>query len=208
MEVIKIESHIMQQNIYLYFDEDTKEGIVLDPGSMGDKVIDIISKNNIKVKAILLTHGHFDHIGAAREIKEKTGAFIYSHSQEKGLTESPELNLSKTMKRKEISLSVDKVFEHGDLFKVAKTSLEVIHTPGHTPGGVCYYDRKNGLIFTGDTLFKGSVGRSDFPGGSYDDLMSNIKNRLFTLPDSIKVYPGHGEDTTILQEINYNPFFR
>ena len=190
MELIIINNNDLEQNVYIYFDPTTKEGVVIDPGNNPEDIMEAINQNNIKVKAILLTHGHFDHISSAEEIGKLTGGLIHCHEQDKQLLEDPALNLS-VMIRKEIKFSPDRLL--GDSIFCFK----VIHTPGHTPGCVCYYDEENGIIFTGDTLFKSAVGRTDMPLGDYGAMFRSIEEKLFSLPDDTLVYPGHGESTTI-----------
>jgi len=206
MEMIKIETFIMHQNVYIYFDAASKEGIIVDAGGDATRIIDCIEENGIKVMAILLTHGHFDHIGAVDEVRKHTGAIVYSHELEKNLVADSNLNLSKSLKKRDITVDVDETFRDGDVYSLGDTLLKVIHTPGHTPGCVCYYDEKNSKLFTGDTLFKEGIGRSDFPGGNINKLISSVKGKIFNLPEGIEVFPGHGEATTIKYEKAFNPF--
>jgi len=207
MQLITINQNILGQNIYLYFDEASKEGVIIDPGDSADIIETTLKEHNIKVKGILLTHSHYDHITSAIEIRALTKADIYCHVLERPMLEDPEYNLSVRFTRR-LEVSPDKVFADGDEFPIGETTLKVIHTPGHTPGGLCYYDKKNRLIFTGDTLFHNSIGRSDFPYGEYDVLIASIKQRLFTLPDYVKIYPGHGGSSTIGDEKTSNPFVK
>jgi len=206
MKLITINKNILSQNIFIYFDEATKEGVIIDPGDSEKIIQSTLEENGIKIKGILLTHCHYDHITSANEIRAFTNADIYCHVLERPMLEDPEYNLSVKFTRLEVS--PDKVFADGDEFPIADTVLKVIHTPGHTPGGLCYYDKKNRLIFTGDTLFHSSIGRSDFPFGDHDVLISSIKQRLFTLPEYVKIYPGHGGSSTIKDEKASNPFVK
>jgi len=205
MKIITLNNNDMQQNIYLYFDESTKEGIIIDPGDGSADIIAAINENGIKIKGILLTHGHFDHIAAANEVKAHTSAQICAHKQEQVMLEDPEINLSVRV-GKNISTTADVLFVDGDVFTFASTRLKIIHTPGHTPGCVCYYDEKNAVLFSGDTLFKGSVGRTDLPKSDTNQLKDGIKNKLFSLPSDVVVYPGHGGCTAIGHEKEFNPF--
>jgi len=198
----------MGQNIYLYYDKLLSEGVLIDAGCNEADCSDIaafLREKGITVKAILLTHGHFDHIIAADEMRALTNAEIYCHCAEKPMLDDHELNLS-TMIKKKLSVTPDKVLQDGDTFRFGNAQLEVLHTPGHTPGGVCYYDRENGNLFTGDTLFRESVGRTDLPQGNSKTLKKSIAEKLLTLPGSTVVYPGHGSSSTVGHEKQKNPF--
>lgn len=185
----------MGQNIYLYHNE--RQGVLIDAGcSAADQAAIASAIKDIKIKAILLTHGHYDHITAAEEMKDLTGSELYCHESEKPMLESPGLNLS-FRTGKEIKISPDQLLKDGDIIRFGNTELKVLHTPGHTAGGVCYYDEENGNLFSGDTLFLGDVGRTDLPGGDHSTLVSGIKAKLLVLPDSTAVYPGHDSSTTI-----------
>lgn len=195
----------LQTNCYILEDEDTKEAVILDPGGEADYIIDEIEKNNFNLKAILLTHGHFDHIEAVLAIKEKYNIPVYAHEAEQTILKSSQANISSMFGEDAVTMSADKTFVDGDIFTFGNTSLKVIHTPGHTPGGVSYYYQKDNVLFSGDTLFLLSVGRTDFPYGDYKALISSIKDKLFLLPDNTKVFTGHGDSTTIGKEKKLNP---
>ena len=208
MKIKTFNSNKMRQNIYLYYNEATREGVIIDAGCNTKDITtlsSVISENNITIKAILLTHGHYDHIIAIDELKTLTGAVVYSHEAEKPLLEDPALNLSVKIGRA-ITVTPCKSFKDGDTFPLGDTALTVLHTPGHTQGGACYYDAKHGNLFAGDVLFMGSIGRSDLPQGNTVTLLDSIKSKLLTLPESTKVYPGHGMATTIGREKVSNPF--
>ena len=201
-------SNVMGQNICLYYNETSGEGVIIDAGCSAKDIGAIsstIKENNISVKAILLTHGHYDHIIAVEEIKNLTGTMVYSHESEKLLLGEPALNLSVKI-GSAIKITPDRLFNDGDIFTLGDMALKMLHTPGHTQGGACYYDEKNGNLFAGDVLFMGSVGRSDLPQGDSAVLLGAIKSKLLTLPDDTKVYPGHGMATTIGRERASNPF--
>jgi len=198
----------MGQNIYLYYCKLSGEGVLIDAGCNEADSSDIaafLQEKGITVNAILLTHGHFDHIIAADKMRAITNAEIYCHCAEKLMLADHELNLS-TMIKKKLSVTPDKVLQDGDTFRFGNTALEILHTPGHTPGGVCYYDRENSNLFTGDTLFRESVGRTDFPQSNSKTLKKSIAEKLLTLPGNTNVYPGHGPSTTITHEKQNNPF--
>jgi len=190
----------MYTNAYFYYDEITLDACVIDPGGSADKFMEIIKENHLNLKYILLTHGHYDHIGAVNELKSLTGAQILAHKDEDALLKAADLNLSKLGTGKEIIVTCDQLLKHGDIIELGAGKLTVIHTPGHTAGGACFYDEDGGILFSGDTLFRGTVGRFDLPTSDGRALIASIKNKLFALPDEVKVLPGHDAATTIGHE--------
>ena len=158
MKLLKHVVRNMDQNVYIYFDENTKEGVVVDPGNDAEAIEKIIDDNNVDVKAILLTHGHSDHTGAANAVKKRYNIPICAHKWEVPVLDDEAISFS-SMFGGEGKITVDKEFNDGDEFKFNNCTLKVIHTPGHTQGGVCYYDAEHNVLFSGDTLFYGSVGR-------------------------------------------------
>ena len=208
MTIKLFKSKDIRQNVYLYYDEKSGEGVIIDAGC-NENDVDLIKaeldENNINIKAILLTHGHIDHIVTVEELKQLTGAMVYSHEAEKLLLSDPALNLS-IETRKVQKITPDKYFKDGDIFAFGETALKVIHTPGHTQGGACYYDEKNRNLFTGDVLFSNSIGRTDLPQGDTAALINGIRTKLMTLPDDTNVFPGHSGTTTIGREKMSNPF--
>ena len=204
MELIIINDNPYGQNIYIYFDKNTKEGVIVDASDSYETVRKTIEENQINVKAILLTHGHFDHILCVDKIRELTKAPVYAHESETVILENAEFNRG-VLRGLDITVKPDKFFVDGDVFTFADgIELKVIHTPGHTAGGVCYYDEKNAVVFTGDTLFRGTIGRTDMPTGDTDTLIKNVREKLFTLPDGVIVYPGHEASSTIAYEKEHN----
>jgi len=205
MKLITVKTGWISENSYIYYDEATLEGVVIDPGADGAKIIRAIEDNNVSIKAILLTHGHFDHIGAVPEIKAHTNAGVCAHRAEAAVfadnVNNPKRKLPKTPDIGEYA-----PLDDNSLLEYKNFKLEVIHTPGHTVGSVCCLDRENGVLFTGDTLFRDSVGRTDFYTGDTDAIIDSIAKRLFTLPPETKVCPGHMEDTEIGHEMTNNPF--
>lgn len=195
----------LEVNCYVVADEETKEGFVVDPGDNVDVLLDFINKNEIKLKYIINTHCHFDHIGGNKKLKEATGAELLIHEAELPLLERAEGSAALWGFRVEQSPNPTRFLNDGDILIVGSITVEVIHTPGHSPGGICL--KFNNKVISGDTLFAGGVGRTDFPGGDGYTLIKSIKERLFTLPDNTEVYPGHGPGTTIGNEKIYNPFF-
>ncbi|MDE6636069.1 MAG: MBL fold metallo-hydrolase [Lachnospiraceae bacterium] len=186
----------IQTNCYIAGDDGSSSCIVIDPGDEADKVIGMAKRDGKDIAAVLLTHGHFDHIGAVGDIRAKCGAKVYACERERELLADPSLNLSSDF-LKNISENADVYVKDGDIVSEAGLSLKVIETPGHTSGGVCYYSEHDRVLFSGDTLFEMSIGRTDFPTGSAGILMSSIREKLFVLPDDVTVYPGHGAYTGI-----------
>lgn len=195
----------MDANCYIIGDEKTGEAAVVDPGAEGRRILGRLEKLGLQCKYIILTHGHVDHVGALKEVHEATGARVLIHTEDAGMLTSPAQNLSLFMGSMLKFKAADRLLQDGDKIEVGGVTLEVLHTPGHTPGGICLVVPGQGVI-TGDTLFAGSVGRSDFPGGSHNVLINSIKTKLLDFPDDTKVYPGHGPASTIGAEKKYNPF--
>ena len=194
------------ENCYVVSD-DTGEGVVIDPGGMAKEILAYIREAKLSIKAVLDTHGHCDHIGANDAIRDETGAPLYIHKADAPMLSDMRLNLSAFMGFKALSRpAAEHLLSEGDKISFGQSELEVIHTPGHTVGGVCFVG--DGVVFTGDTLFAGSIGRSDFPGGSEVELIGNIKKKLLALPDEMKVYSGHGPSSEIGWERQCNPYLQ
>ncbi len=196
---------VMETNGYIVFDEKTLDGIVVDPGDSAELFVEFIKKEKINVKYIALTHAHFDHIGGVEEIKAETGAEIIICNGEEVVAENANYNLS-AMYDYPFTVKADKILADGDEFSFGGLTAKVLKTPGHTPGGCCYYFENEGVLFSGDTLFYGSIGRTDFPNGSFSDLIAAIKEKLMVLPDDVYVYCGHGPATKIGFERANNPY--
>jgi glyoxylase-like metal-dependent hydrolase (beta-lactamase superfamily II) len=193
-------------NCYIVWDEDVKEGVVIDPGDDPGDILDAIKKLKIKIKYILATHGHFDHVGAVAPLLKELNIDFLAHEEDFFFIEDGENAARRWGIDIEQPPKPDRFIEDGEKIKVGNFELEVIYTPGHSPGGVCFLNDK--MLFGGDTLFQGSIGRTDFRKGSYEDLSKSIKTRLYTLPDDTIVYTGHGPVTTIGDEKRYNAFVR
>lgn len=184
--------------------EKTREAAVIDPGDETERILLSLADSKLKLKYIINTHGHFDHVGGNKEMKEATGADILIHSLDAPMLSQLSSDATLFGFSAENSPPPDRTLEDNDTISFGEIRLKVIHTPGHSPGGISLYiDNK---VFVGDTLFSGSIGRSDLPGGDFNTLISSIKNRLFDLGDDVKVFPGHGPNTTIGREKLSNPF--
>lgn len=189
-------------NCYICMNKDTKEGFIVDPGDDELKISVNVSRLEMIPKAILLTHGHFDHIGAVNQLKERYNIpVIIGAKEEKVLTDS-RMNLS-SMFGEPVKVNGDKFLEDGENFQVAGFDIQYVLTPGHTPGSGCFYIEEEQVLFSGDTLFQASRGRTDFPGGSESDIIKSIKNKLLVLPGETEVYPGHMNITNIDSEKVY-----
>lgn len=192
-------------NCYLVQNSKSKEILIIDPGDQAELLSRKIEELQGQPVAILLTHGHFDHAGAVKELKEKYAIPVYAHEAEKETLENPRVNLSGAFMGNPELYSADEYVKDEQEIEVAGFQIRVLHTPGHTVGGVCYYLPQEMVLFSGDTLFCESVGRTDFPGGSAATLIRSIREKLMVLPDFIKVYPGHNEITSIGYERENNP---
>ncbi|MGM0602363.1 MAG: MBL fold metallo-hydrolase [Bacillota bacterium] len=167
---------------------------IIDPGDEGEKIISFLEKENLNLKYIINTHGHFDHIGANGFLKQKTSAEIIIHKKDSKLLTDPSQNLSSYFYsyKKITSPPADKIIADGDILELGEYKFEVIHTPGHTAGGVSLYCAEENILFSGDTIFSNGIGRTDLPGADQESLISSIENRLLNLPHETAVYPGHG----------------
>lgn len=195
---------ILANNCYFVHREGEYETIMIDPSAQGDKLFTRLREKGLTVTTILLTHGHFDHIMGVNEMREISGAKVYACEDELELLGDPVQNSSYKV-GKSYTVKPDVLLKDGEVVTVGSVNLKVIKTPGHTIGGCCFYSEEDGVLFSGDTLFYESVGRTDFVTGDVAALKQSIA-KLLKLPDDVKVYPGHGEFTTIGHEKMYNPF--
>lgn len=206
MKIIKLEVGQLGANCYIVYCERTLQGMVVDPGGDAEKIIAVLNRERITVTSIVNTHGHADHIAGNDQLKTATGAPVLIHEEDAKMLLSPQGNLSMYIGNHLNCQAADRLLIDGDILVVGEMKFEVLHTPGHTRGGICIYGHD--VVFSGDTLFEQSVGRTDFPGGSHSQLMSSIKAKLFVLTDGTVVLPGHGENTTIGVERQTNPFIQ
>lgn len=192
-------------NCYVISNEETSECFLIDPGAYSDKMITYIRENALKPQAVLLTHGHFDHIMGLDEVLKQFSVPVYAQEQEEILLKDASYNASVSYGLA-YTFSGASYIKDGQVLELAGMKIRVIHTPGHTIGGCCYYIEAENVLFSGDTLFHDSVGRTDFPTGSQSQLVRSIREKLLDLPEETVVYPGHMSETTIGHEKKYNPF--
>lgn len=204
MKIIQLGVGQLGTNCYIVYCEQTLRAAVIDPGGSKDSILDEISKNNLKVEYIINTHGHYDHIAANDAIQHATGAKVLIHHADANMLTSGELNLSMLIGGSIACQSADRLLDDGDSIAFGSIKLTTLHTPGHTPGGICLFN--DNVLIAGDTLFADSIGRTDFPGGSYSQLINSIKSKLLILEDKVRVLPGHGPETSIGRERKHNPF--
>ena len=196
----------MGENSYVYYNEETKKGFLVDPGLVHSKISRFLEEEQIDLEAILLTHGHGDHIMGVEHYKERFGCPVYAHEFEKEILENHHHNHSKDLGGTVVELKEINYIKDGDILELAGTKVLCIHTPGHTRGGVCYLTNEG--LFSGDTLFKLGIGRYDLFGGNFKALENSVVEVLYRLPEETKVYPGHGVPTSIGYEKQNNPHFR
>ncbi|MDR3586508.1 MAG: MBL fold metallo-hydrolase [Desulfosporosinus sp.] len=192
-------------NCYLYACMESKKAVIIDPGADGKKIYRWVSEKGLKVDYILLTHGHVDHIGAVDELRALLGDVLVGiHAGDAEMLTDAKKNLSSFVGSNIVLQSADFLLQDGQELSIGKQLLKVISTPGHSPGCVCFLSAEG--LFSGDTLFAGSIGRTDFPGGSLDQLLQGVKEKLLILPEDTRVFPGHGEETSIGEEKRSNPY--
>lgn len=196
----------IMENCYILHNEN--KALVFDPGGDFEIIQNFLEDAKLSVEAILLTHGHFDHLMGAAELQNYTKAPLYAHKGDINLINDGSSHAARFGIDPFTSPTVDKFVEDGDEFHFECADIKVIHTPGHSNGGVCYYDKKDGILISGDTLFLESIGRTDLPGGNYPTLEKSIKEKIYVLSPETVVYPGHGGKTSISYEREYNPYVK
>lgn len=207
MKVIKLEVGNLGTNCYIVFCEETRAAAVIDPGGNEGEILQVLAREKLKVPYIINTHGHADHIMANSKIKQATGAAILIHQQDAAMLTNARSNLSAFIGNGLVCDPADRTVADGETIDIGTTvHLKVLHTPGHTQGGISLL--AGNVLFSGDTLFAESIGRTDFPGGSYQQLLKSIQEKFMPLPDEVKVLPGHGPETTIGWERRMNPFIQ
>ncbi|AYF55069.1 MBL fold metallo-hydrolase [Clostridium botulinum C] len=200
MKIKRIPAGMYGANCYILIDEETMVGCIIDPGGDADRLANIIDELNIEIKFILLTHGHMDHVGGVEVLREKYNVPVYINGKDKELMEKGTQVFGRIWGK----TPEDKELKDEEIIKLGSLDIRCIETPGHTPGGMSFL--VNNVVFTGDTLFHGSVGRCDLPGGNQSQLIESIKNKLMVLDDEIVVLPGHEGESNIKFERQYNPF--
>jgi hydroxyacylglutathione hydrolase len=194
----------LETNCYILGDEETRQGMIIDPGGDSGLIEETVQELGLEIKYIVLTHGHADHIGVLSELKKITQAQILIHQDDAEMLSQPEKNLSAFSFRLITAPEADKLLQDETKIKIGKIELEVLHTPGHTQGSISLLTDK--IIFTGDLIFCGSVGRTDLPGGSHRELLRSIEKKVLIREDDTVIYPGHGPATTVGEERRNNPF--
>ncbi len=203
LKQLKVDSGLIGEptNCYIVQDEETKETIVIDPGGEVEKIIDMLNILEANLKYIYLTHCHGDHIGALKELKSRKGGKILIHRFDAEGLYNKDISLTEYIGMEDVSLEADSRLDDGDIIHIGNLEFKVIHTPGHTAGGSSLYCEKEKLLFSGDTLFHGTWGRTDLPTSNFEDIMNSITNKLLVLPKDTIVYPGHGKSTMIGEEL-------
>jgi glyoxylase-like metal-dependent hydrolase (beta-lactamase superfamily II) len=197
---------LLQCNCSIVGDESTREAMVIDPGDEIEDIVAIVERHGLKVKQIVVTHAHIDHVGGAMKLKKITGAPILLNQSDQALLKMMDVQAAWVGMKPPGQIAIDQSVKDADRLKVGSHEATVMHTPGHTEGSICLYFPAEQKLIAGDTLFAGSIGRTDLPGGSFDKIMDSLKGRVLTLPDETIVIPGHGPETTIGEERESNPF--
>lgn len=206
MEIKRLVLGLVRTNCYIVYTEDTKKAVIIDPAADSRRITEEISALGVTPEAVLLTHGHFDHMLAAESLKKEYQIPICVAKGDAELLQHSDLNCSEQFLHMSYGISADEELEDGQRLRFLDEALTVITTPGHTEGSCCYYAKNEDIVFSGDTLFQQSVGRTDLPTGRAAQLTKSIREKLFVLPDTTLVLSGHGDQTTIGEEKQYNPY--
>jgi glyoxylase-like metal-dependent hydrolase (beta-lactamase superfamily II) len=198
----------LQCNCSIVGDENSREAMIIDPGDDIDAVMEIVARHQLQVKQIVVTHAHIDHVGGAMKLKQLTGAPILLNQNDSDLLRMMDTQAAWLGMRPPGKVAIDQSITSGDTVKAGAVEGQVLYTPGHTEGSICLYFEAEKRLFAGDTLFAGSIGRTDLPGGSYDKIIHSLHESVLTLPDETVVVPGHGSLTTIGEERETNPFLQ
>ena len=198
----------LQCNCSVIGDEASREAIVIDPGDDVQQILDLIEKHRLQVKQIVITHAHIDHVGGAMKLRDATGAPILLNQNDYALLKMLDMQAAWVGMRSPGKVEIDQSLEPSNTLKAGSLAAQVLHTPGHTEGSICLYFPAENKLIAGDTLFAGSIGRTDLPGGSYEKILHSIHDRVLALPDETIVVPGHGPLTTIGEERESNPFLQ
>ena len=198
----------LQCNCSIFGDEQTREAMVIDPGDEIAKIVEILDRHQLKVKAIVITHAHIDHIGGAEKLKKATGAPVYMNQNDVELQSMLPLQAAWLGMQEPEQVDIDAGAKDGDVLSLGATEFHVLHTPGHTQGSISLYAPAENKLVAGDTLFRGSIGRTDLPGGDGRQIIRSIHDKLMTLPEETIVIPGHGDKTTVAREKRLNPFLQ
>lgn len=198
----------LQCNCSVIGDEATREAMVIDPGDNIDAILALVTKHNLQVKQIIITHAHIDHVGGAMKLRARTGAPILLNQNDYALLQMLDVQATWLGMASPGKVEIDQTLGQDDTLKAGGLTASVIHTPGHTEGSICLYFPREKKLIAGDTLFAGSIGRTDLPGGSFKKIVDSLNEKLLALPDDTVVVPGHGPSTTIGQERESNPFLK
>lgn len=206
IKVYSIRVTLFATNCYLVCNEETGEGFVVDPGGYEEKIVELLKEKKVRLTAVFLTHGHLDHMMAAERLQKEYEVPVYCHAAEQQVLTDAVMNLTARFLRKNYVFTKAESLADGAEFTAAGVRVRLLHTPGHTPGGCCYYLPEEGILFSGDTLFYRSIGNTEFPGGSSVALAKAVREKLYVLPEETLVYAGHGEPTDIGSEKRENPY--